>query len=85
MTLNPSAYKLAPGTVLDGRYKIGALLAEGGFARVYQGRQLNINRPVAIKVLNPGEDEEVHHLMAEKFLLEAVSYTHLTLPTIYSV
>lgn len=85
MTLNPSAYKLAPDTVLDGRYKIGALLAEGGFARVYQGRQLNINRPVAIKVLNPGEDEEVHHLMAEKFLLEAQSAASITHPNVVTI
>lgn len=85
MTLNPSAYKLPPGTVLDGRYKIGALLAEGGFARVYQGRQLNINRPVAIKVLNPGEEEEVHHLMAEKFLLEAQSAASITHPNVVTI
>ncbi len=55
---------LAPGTLLDGRYEIRRLLAVGGFASVYEARQLKIERIVAIKVLGitPGvaADPEFH-------------------------
>ncbi len=39
------------GAVLDGRYQILEVLAEGGFGKVYVARQLNIDRKVAIKVM----------------------------------
>lgn len=42
---------LAPGTVLEGRYEILRLIAVGGFASVYEARQLKIERTVALKVL----------------------------------
>lgn len=36
--------------LLDGRYQIERLLGDGGMARVYLGRDLRLNRPVAIKI-----------------------------------
>lgn len=44
--------------LLDGRYQIEQLLGEGGMARVYLGRDLRLNRPVAIKIPHP-------HLMTD--------------------
>ncbi|MGH2766938.1 MAG: protein kinase domain-containing protein, partial [Actinomycetota bacterium] len=38
--------------VLNDRYEVGALLGEGGMARVYRGTDRVLNRTVAIKVLS---------------------------------
>ncbi len=39
------------GTVLDGRYRVVRPIGRGGMGRVYEGRQLVLDRRVAIKVL----------------------------------
>lgn len=39
------------GTVVDGRYQVERLLAEGGMGRVYLARQLSVDRTIALKVL----------------------------------
>ena len=44
--------KLPVGTLLSGRYEITGDLGEGGFAVVYRGRDVEIEREIAIKVLN---------------------------------
>ena len=44
---------LASGTVLDGRYRLGAMIARGGMSMVYRGLDLRLDRPVAIKVMSP--------------------------------
>ncbi len=41
------------GTVLDGRYRVGAMIARGGMSTVYRGTDLRLDRPVAIKVMKP--------------------------------
>ena len=41
------------GDTFEGRYRIEALIGCGGFAHVYLATQLNIQRPVAIKVIAP--------------------------------
>ena len=43
--------KLAPGTVVAGRYRVEDLLGQGGFGAVYRCTQLNLDRPVALKML----------------------------------
>jgi serine/threonine-protein kinase len=42
---------LAPGTVIDGRYRVDSLIGGGGFAVVYAGLQLATGQPVALKLL----------------------------------
>ena len=41
------------GRVLEGRYRLGALIARGGMSAVYRGVDLRLDRPVAVKVMNP--------------------------------
>ena len=42
------------GVLLDGRYRVGAVLARGGMSTVYRGIDVRLDRPVAIKVMAPG-------------------------------
>ncbi len=39
------------GTVLDGRYRVDAMIATGGTSSVYRGLDLRLDRPVAVKVM----------------------------------
>ncbi|HEV2764085.1 MAG TPA: protein kinase, partial [Pyrinomonadaceae bacterium] len=57
------------GRALDGKYRLDARLGEGGMGTVYRSTHLLIERPVAVKVLNPRlvTDEEAK----ERFRREA--------------
>jgi serine/threonine-protein kinase len=39
--------------VLDGRYRIGEVLARGGMSTVHRGTDTRLDRPVAIKIMEP--------------------------------
>ncbi|AHH95203.1 serine/threonine-protein kinase [Kutzneria viridogrisea] len=43
--------------LLAGRYRLGALLGEGGVARVYRAVDVRLNRLVAVKLFRPTLDE----------------------------
>jgi serine/threonine-protein kinase len=72
--------------LLNGRYQIEQLLGEGGMARVYLGRDLRLQRPVAIKIPHP-------HLMTDPDFLArfrheahaAAMVSHPNLVDIYDV
>jgi serine/threonine protein kinase len=60
---------LPSGTILAGRYRIDALIGEGGMGDVYRAQHLTIDKPVAIKVLAP---EQVRRSrIVSRFLQEA--------------
>ena len=51
-TPNPSADAVV-GAVVDGKYRVEALLGRGGTGRVYRAKQLSLGRMVALKVMRP--------------------------------
>ncbi|MCW2846054.1 MAG: protein kinase [Marmoricola sp.] len=56
------------GRVLDGRYRVGAKIARGGMATVYEATDLRLDRTVAVKVMHEGladDDEFVRRFQRE--------------------
>ncbi len=74
---------IEPGTLLKGRYRVGRLLGEGGMAVVFQGRDLERNREVAIKAIRPQFATDA--LARERFAREARAATALAHPNIIDV
>ena len=68
---------------LSDRYRIDALVARGGMARVYRARDLRLDRDVAVKILAPpyGEDDA----FTERFLGEARAAASLSHPSLVHV
>ena len=66
-----------------GRYKIIKLLGEGGMGAVFKGRDLTLQRDVAIKVLHPHLVRQSN--LKERFLQEARSAAKLDHPGIVKV
>jgi len=66
---------LAPGDVVDGRYRIVSFVAGGGMASVYRATHVVLEQVVAIKVISP----LVHAIpgMAQRFLREAKAATRM--------
>ncbi|MBV8759662.1 MAG: serine/threonine protein kinase [Deltaproteobacteria bacterium] len=71
------------GSVLDGRYRIDAVLGKGGMGRVYKGEHTGIGKAVAIKVLhaNLGRSREA----TQRFQREALASGRLDHPNIVGV
>jgi serine/threonine protein kinase len=69
--------------VLAGRYKLTAPLGEGGMAAVYRGRDLRLNREVAIKVLHDELTRDPDFL--SRFHREAQLVASLSHPNIVPV
>ncbi|WP_300018649.1 Stk1 family PASTA domain-containing Ser/Thr kinase [Pseudonocardia sp.] len=42
-----------PAALLDARYRLGPVIARGGMSTVYRGTDTRLERPVAIKVMDP--------------------------------
>ncbi|MDF1603049.1 Stk1 family PASTA domain-containing Ser/Thr kinase [Nocardioides sp. YIM 152315] len=71
------------GRVLEGRYRIGARIARGGMASVYEATDIRLDRTVAVKVMHPGlgDDNE----FAERFVREARAAARLSHPNVVAV
>ena len=78
----PAPTPIGPGTVMDG-LRIERELGRGGMAVVYLATQLELNRPVALKVLRPGLAFDERHV--ERFRREALAVARLSHPHIVQI
>ena len=71
------------GRLLDGRYLVGARIARGGMATVYEATDLRLDRTVAVKVMphTLAEDED----FSQRFVREARAAARLTHANIVTV
>ena len=69
--------------VLDGRYEVGEIIAEGGMAQVRHGRDLKLKRDVAIKILRAQFAASPEFL--DRFHREAELSARLSHPNLVSV
>jgi len=71
------------GRVLDGRYRVGARVAKGGMATVYQALDMRLDRTVALKVMHDGLGDDVQ--FARRFVAEARAAARLSHPNVVAV
>jgi serine/threonine-protein kinase len=69
--------------ILDDRYELGPVLGNGGMARVHQGMDRQLKRPVAVKVLSSPFDRDKEFV--ERFAREAHAAARLNHPNIVAV
>lgn len=72
------------GETLVGRYRLDRLIGKGGMGRVYRATQFPLNRPVAVKILNP-EFQKKDPQFVRRFFLEAASAARLSHPNTITV
>lgn len=80
---NMNSQAIPNGTELSGRYSVQRLLAHGGMASVYEGLDLQLHRPVAIKVLSAQLADD--QAFREKFLTEARVAASLNHPNLVNI
>jgi serine/threonine-protein kinase len=78
----PTLTQVGIGSVLDGRYRLDALIAEGGFGVVYRATHLPTGCDVAIKVLRPSF--ATRSSMAARFVREGELLAQLRHPNTVS-
>ncbi|MFZ0833477.1 MAG: protein kinase [Mycobacterium sp.] len=71
------------GAVLDGRYRVEAVIATGGMSSVYRGVDIRLDRPVAIKVMDSRYAGDQQFLT--RFQLEARAVARLKDPGLVAV
>ena len=68
------------GLTLHERFEIESLLGEGGMGKVYLGRQLSVDREVAIKVLQPNlvnDDEAIKRFFREARVISGLNHPNI--------
>src|SRR5690554_7876432 len=78
------SYRLEPGQMFEGRYRILRELGSGGFGMVYLAHQENMGRHVALKVLTPGPGSEEMSAKA-RFLREVQIISKLRHPNTVTI
>jgi tRNA A-37 threonylcarbamoyl transferase component Bud32 len=71
------------GTLLAGRYIVEEVIGEGGMATVYRARHKLVDRPVAVKIMNPMLASDP--IVRERFRREAKSAQKLAHPNIIEI
>lgn len=69
------------GTLIDSRYRISGLLGSGGMGTVYSALDLELDRPVAIKILHKqysdNNDEQIERLKREAQALSQIDHKNV--------
>jgi eukaryotic-like serine/threonine-protein kinase len=73
-----------PGTILDGKLRLEEKVGAGGFGVVFRATHLELDRPVAVKVLRPSASNESPEAV-ERFRGEAVVLRRLNHPNAVEV
>ncbi len=76
--------ELLPGQVLDGKYRLGARIGEGGFGTVFRGTQLQLERDVAVKVFRPSPGNDTPLGLA-RFRAEGAAACRVDHPNVVAV
>jgi serine/threonine-protein kinase len=71
------------GQTIGGRYVIEEILGEGGMATVYRARHKLVDKPCAVKIMNPGLSRDP--VVRERFRREAKSAQKLAHPNIIEI
>src|SRR4051794_40401505 len=83
MTGGQAVDSLAPGTVLDGRYRIEAEIARGGMGVIYRATHVTLNLPRAVKLITPQFARDPRYL--ERFRTEATAAARIEHPNVVAV
>ena len=70
-------------TVLEGRYRLDAVLARGGMSTVHRSRDLLLERDVAVKVVRAGAEDADDVLRARAEIRTHATLNHPGLVTLY--
>jgi serine/threonine protein kinase len=73
----------ASGALLEGRYRVGEVLARGGMSTVHRGTDTRLDRPVAIKIMEPSLAADP--TFVRRFEREARAAARLSHPGIVAV
>lgn len=74
--------ELGIGSIIEGKYRLEGLLGEGGMGSVWWAHHLQLDLPVAIKLLRAGGDRA---LLSERLKVEARAAAQLVHPAIVRV
>ena len=78
--------RLAPGTILDGRYRIIAVLGKGGMGEVYRADDLRLGQPVALKFLPDGlKDDPIRLAQFHNEVRTARQVSHPNICRVYDI
>ncbi len=78
-----AALEALVGTVVGDRYRVDGLLGAGGMGAVFRATQMNLDRPVALKILLPGVAMRPESFA--RFQREALAVARLHHPNIVAV
>ncbi len=74
---------LRPGVVIANKYRVDKAIARGGFSIIYRGTHIEMERPVALKLL--ALDDEIKPSWLERFTREARLASQLTHPNTVTI
>jgi tetratricopeptide (TPR) repeat protein len=76
----PGPAAFAPGELAAGRFRIARLLGAGGAGQVFEAIDLEIDQPLALKVLHPrfaGDDRATTHFKREFLLARRITHPNV--------